>query len=152
MVISKTPGEIERMRAAGAVVARCLRDISEQIVPGVTTTLDIDLMADELVRKHGGVSSFKNYRGYPNTVCVAVNEEVVHGIPSPDRILEEGDIISIDIPKRTLSLEVTDEEIARRRMAWQRPAREYSGVLRRYVAFVTGADTGAVLGDGTPVC
>jgi len=96
MVIRKTPGEIERMRAAGAVVARCLRDISEQIVPGVTTTLDIDLMADELVRKHGGVSSFKNYRGYPNTVCVAVNEEVVHGIPGR-RVLVPGDVLGIDL-------------------------------------------------------
>ena len=66
-------------------------------------------------------------------------------------LVQDGDIISIDIPKRTLSLEVTEEEIARRRTAWQRPAREYSGVLRRYVAFVTGADTGAVLGDGASV-
>ncbi len=59
-----------------------------------------------------------------------------------------GDIVSIDIPKRTLTLEVAEEEIARRRTAWQRPARDYSGVLRRYVAFVSGAETGAVLSGG----
>ena len=66
-------------------------------------------------------------------------------------LVQDGDIVSIDIPKRTLTLEVAEEEIARRRTAWQRPAREYSGVLRRYVASVTGADTGAVLGGGTSV-
>ena len=66
----------------------------------------------------------------------------------PIGLVEDGDIISIDIPKRTLSLEVTEDELARRRTAWQRPARAYSGVLRRYVAFVSGADTGAVLGGG----
>ncbi len=60
-------------------------------------------------------------------------------------LVEDGDIISIDIPNRTLTLEVPEEELTRRRTAWQRPAREYSGVLRRYVAFVSGADTGAVL-------
>jgi len=66
----------------------------------------------------------------------------------PIALVEDGDIISIDIPRRSLVLEVPDEELTRRRQAWQRPAREYSGVLRRYVAFVSGADTGAVLGSG----
>ena len=64
----------------------------------------------------------------------------------PLALVQDGDIVSIDIPKRMLTLEVSEEELARRRSAWQRPAREYSGVLRRYVAFVSGADTGAVLG------
>jgi dihydroxy-acid dehydratase len=66
----------------------------------------------------------------------------------PIALVKDGDLINIDIPGRTLTLEVTGEEIARRRTAWQRPAREYSGVLRRYVAFVSGAETGAVLGGG----
>jgi dihydroxy-acid dehydratase len=66
----------------------------------------------------------------------------------PIALVKNGDVISIDIPKRTLTLEVTEEEMARRKTAWQRPARDYSGVLRRYVAFVTGAETGAVLGGG----
>jgi dihydroxy-acid dehydratase len=64
----------------------------------------------------------------------------------PLALVQDGDIVSIDIPKRSLTLEVSEEELTRRRSAWQRPAREYSGVLRRYVAFVSGADTGAVLG------
>jgi dihydroxy-acid dehydratase len=66
----------------------------------------------------------------------------------PIGLIRDGDIISIDIPKRALNLEVDEEELARRRTAWQRPARELSGVLRRYVAFVCGAETGAVLGSG----
>jgi dihydroxy-acid dehydratase len=66
----------------------------------------------------------------------------------PIALVEDGDLISIDIPKRTLTLNITDEEMNRRKTAWQRPARQYSGVLRRYVAFVSGAETGAVLGDG----
>ncbi|MHB9036056.1 MAG: type I methionyl aminopeptidase [Armatimonadota bacterium] len=96
MIVKKTPAEIEKMRTAGAVVARCLKEIAESIVPGRTTTLDIDRMAEELIRKYGAISSFKNYRGYPNTVCVAVNEEVVHGIPG-DRALMPGDILGIDL-------------------------------------------------------
>ena len=66
-------------------------------------------------------------------------------------LVRDGDIISIDIPKRALALEVSEEEMTRRRSAWQRPAREYSGVLRRYVAFVSGAEVGAVLGGGNGV-
>ena len=96
MITKKTPQEIEKMRAAGAVVARCLNEIAEQIEPGKTTTLDIDRIAEELIRKYKGISSFKNYRGYPNTVCVAVNEEVVHGIPG-HRLLMPGDILGIDL-------------------------------------------------------
>jgi dihydroxy-acid dehydratase len=66
----------------------------------------------------------------------------------PIALVKDGDLISIDIPGRKISLEVTGDEMARRRTAWQRPAREYSGVLRRYVAFVSGAEVGAVLGEG----
>ena len=96
MIIRKTPAEIEKMRAAGAAVARCIKEIIERVEPGKTTTLDIDIMAEELIRERGAISSFKNYRGYPNTVCVAVNEEVVHGIPR-DRVLLPGDILGIDL-------------------------------------------------------
>jgi methionyl aminopeptidase len=96
MIVRKTAAEIEKMRAAGGVVARCLRELSEAIQPGKTTTLDVDVMAEELIRKYGAISSFKNYRGYPNTVCVAVNEEVVHGIPR-NRVLMTGDILGLDL-------------------------------------------------------
>ena len=96
MIVKKTPAQIEKMRAAGAVVARCIKEIVDNIEPGKTTTADVDVMAQELLRKYGAKSSFKNYRGYPNTVCVAVNEEVVHGIPGP-RILVPGDIVGVDL-------------------------------------------------------
>lgn len=96
MIVKKTPAEIEKMRAAGAVVARCIKEIVESIEPGKTTTLDVDVIAEQLLRKYRAKSSFKNYRGYPNTVCVAVNEEVVHGIPGP-RILVAGDIVGVDL-------------------------------------------------------
>lgn len=96
MIIKKTPAEIEKMRAAGAAVARCLKGLAGRIVAGRTTTLDIDKMAEEMIRAEGGIGSFKNYRGYPNTVCVAVNEEVVHGIPGL-RVLMPGDLVGIDL-------------------------------------------------------
>jgi dihydroxy-acid dehydratase len=78
-----------------------------------------------------------------------VAPEAIEG--GPIALVENGDLVSIDIPKRTISLRVTNGELERRRTAWRCPAREYSGVLRRYVACVSGADTGAVLGGGTPV-
>lgn len=96
MIVRKTPAEIEKMRAAGALLARCIKELSELIEPGKTTTRDIDRMAEELIAKYGAIGSFKNYRGYPNTVCVAVNEEVVHGIPN-SRVLVPGDIVGIDL-------------------------------------------------------
>lgn len=96
MIIRKTAAEIEKMRAAGALVARCLKQLAESIEPGKTTTLDVDVLAEQLINGFGAVSSFKNYRGYPNTVCVAVNEEVVHGIPRR-RVLQAGDILGIDL-------------------------------------------------------
>jgi len=96
MIVRKTPLEIEKMRVAGGVVAQCLREIVERIEPGKTTTADVDAWSSESLARHGAESSFKNYRGYPNTVCVAVNEEVVHGIPGA-RLLRRGDIVGIDL-------------------------------------------------------
>lgn len=95
MITLKSKEEIEKMRVAGQVVASALTEIAASIVPGITT-LEIDQMAEMLLVKYGAISSFKNYRGYPNVVCVAVNEEVVHGIPGP-KCLEEGDIIGVDL-------------------------------------------------------
>ncbi len=96
MIIKKTPDQIEKMRVVGGKVAESLREIAARIEPGKTTTLDLDRIADEIVREKGGIPSFLNYRGYPNSVCVAVNEEVVHGIPN-NRVLKTGDIVGIDL-------------------------------------------------------
>lgn len=84
------------MRAAGKVVADALAMITESIVPGRTTTGELDRLAEEFLKSRGAIPSFKGYRGYPNVLCVAVNEEVVHGIPG-NRVLDQGDIIGVDL-------------------------------------------------------
>lgn len=95
MITLKTREEIEKMRAAGRVVAAALTELAGSVVPG-ETTLDLDRLAEAVIRGHGAIPSFKGYKGYPNATCIAVNEEVVHGIPGP-RALEEGDIVGIDL-------------------------------------------------------
>ena len=84
------------MRAAGRVVAQTLESLERAIVPDKTTTIELDLLAEKLLAEQGARSSFKGYRGYPNTVCIAVNEEVVHGIPGR-RVVRSGDIVGIDV-------------------------------------------------------
>jgi methionyl aminopeptidase len=95
VIICKSPSEIERMRAASALVADVLADLVTMVAPGLTTA-DLDARAEKLVRDGGAEPAFKGYRGYPATLCASVNEQVVHGIPS-GRTLSEGDIISLDM-------------------------------------------------------
>lgn len=96
MIRIKRPDEIEKMRVAGGVVARTLSGLSGAIVPGKTTTADLDALAVELLTGEGAIGSFKGYRGYPSTICASVNDVVVHGIPGPIT-LKEGDILGIDL-------------------------------------------------------
>ncbi len=91
----KTPEQITAMREAGLVVARTLGVLAAAARPGVTTA-DLDALAEAEIRAAGAIPSFQGYHGYPATICASVNEEIVHGIPSPRRSLREGDIISID--------------------------------------------------------
>lgn len=91
----KTPHEIELMREAGRILALVHENLAKEIKPGMST-LDIDRLGEEMIRSYGCIPSFKNYCGYPASICVSVNEEVVHGIPNANRILEEGDIVSLD--------------------------------------------------------
>ncbi|MES4792670.1 MAG: hypothetical protein C4321_06470, partial [Chloroflexota bacterium] len=86
------------MREAGRIVAETLLLLQEAVRPGITTA-ELDALAERHIRRRGATPSFKGYRGFPATICVAVNDEVVHGIPGP-RVLHEGDIISIDIGAR----------------------------------------------------
>jgi methionyl aminopeptidase len=95
VIVCKSPGEIERMRAANQLVADVLADLAAMVAPGVTTAA-LDAEAERLVRAAGAEPAFKGYRGYPCTLCASVNEQVVHGIPSA-RALAEGDIISLDM-------------------------------------------------------
>jgi methionyl aminopeptidase len=96
VIVCKSPREIEQMRRANALVADVLAELADMVAPGVTTA-DLDATAERLVRAAGAEPAFKGYRGYPATLCASVNDEVVHGIPSPSRPLSEGDIISLDM-------------------------------------------------------
>lgn len=94
-VTVKTADEIKRMREAGKRLARVHEKLKESIRPGVSTK-EIDRVCEELIRSCGATPNFLHYEGYPASVCVSVNDEVVHGIPSENRILREGDIVSLD--------------------------------------------------------
>ena len=96
MIVCKSPAEIERMRAANALVADVLEQIGAMVRPGVSTA-DLDRAAEAAVRAAGAEPAFKGYRGFPATLCTSVNSEVVHGIPSKKTVLREGDIVSIDM-------------------------------------------------------
>lgn len=94
-VTIKSAREIERMRVAGKILAGVHEELGKALKPGMST-LDIDRLGEELIRSHGCVPSFKNYNGYPASICVSVNDEIVHGIPNSHRIIKEGDIVSLD--------------------------------------------------------
>ena len=94
-----TPEEIEQIRQSAQIVGRCLRMISAEIGPGVST-MHLDRLAERFIRDSGGEPAFKGYRGFPASICASINEEVVHGIPSEKRVLRDGDVISVDIGVR----------------------------------------------------
>lgn len=96
MIVCKSPGELERMHAANQVVATVRDEVAARIRPGVSTG-ELDEFAEARVRELGGTPAFKGYRGYPATLCVSLNEEIVHGIPSRKRKVAPGDIVSIDL-------------------------------------------------------
>lgn len=95
MIVLKSKAEVEKMRRANQVVVEVMKTLGAMIRPGVTTQ-DLDRVAEDLIRKQGGVPAFKGYRGFPATLCTSINDEVVHGIPSGKRILNEGDVVSVD--------------------------------------------------------
>lgn len=95
-VTIKSSREIELMRQAGKILAKVHEALGNELRPGLST-LEIDRLGEDMIRSFGCEPSFKNYCGYPASVCVSVNEEVVHGIPVADRILQEGDIVGLDI-------------------------------------------------------
>ncbi|MEY8299119.1 MAG: type I methionyl aminopeptidase [Emergencia timonensis] len=96
MIIIKSKQEIDMMRTAGKVNSLILRELKNIIKPGIST-MDIDQFVEKTVKEHGMIASEKGYCDYPASACVSVNEEVVHGIPSKKRILQEGDIVSVDL-------------------------------------------------------
>lgn len=94
-IVIKSQKEIELMREAGRILALTHEELRKAIKPGIST-YEIDRIGEEVIRSYGCIPSFLNYNGYPASICVSVNEEVVHGIPSKERILKEGDIVSLD--------------------------------------------------------
>lgn len=95
MVSIKSEREIKLMREAGKILAKVHEELGKAIEPGMST-MDIDRLGERLIRSYGCIPSFKNYTGYPASICVSVNDEVVHGIPNKHHILREGDIVSLD--------------------------------------------------------
>ena len=96
MIIRKSLREIELMRIAGRIVALAHQEVKKHIAPGVST-LELDQIAERVIRENGATPSFKGYGGFPGSICASINEVVVHGIPKASTILKSGDIISIDI-------------------------------------------------------
>ena len=96
MIIIKSPREIDLMKKAGEVVGKVFVALEGNIKPGMSTQ-DVADMAEKVIRDNGAYPTFLNYSGFPGAVCVSVNEEVVHGIPSKKRILRDGDIVSVDV-------------------------------------------------------
>lgn len=95
MIRIKSAEEIEAMKPAGALSKMVLRQVGQMVRPGVST-FELDQLAEQLIRMHGGIPAFKGYCGFPGTICSSVNDQVVHGIPSPDVILRDGDVLSVD--------------------------------------------------------
>ncbi len=96
MIDLKTPEDIEKMKAAGKIASEVLDLVIGRVKPGVST-LDLDRFAEQEIRSRGGIPAFKGYNGFPGTLCVSLDDEVVHGIPSKKRLLQNGQILSLDI-------------------------------------------------------
>ena len=94
MIYLKTQEEIELIRESSLLVSKTIAEVAKEIRPGITT-LALDKLAEDFIRDHGGVPAFLNYNGFPNSLCVSVNSQVVHGIPNKTE-LKDGDICSVD--------------------------------------------------------
>ena len=164
MIHIKTAREIDLIARGGAIIGGLLREIEGRIQPGVTTA-ELDGFCDEYIRSHeGAVPAFKGLYGFPGSVCISMNEEVVHGIPSRRRVLAEGDIVSVDVgvrlegwcsdsawtfpvgdvdePTREL-LRVTEEALERA-IAAARPGRHVGDIGAAVVGRVKGTGLGII--------
>jgi methionyl aminopeptidase len=121
VIIIKSLREIEHLKRSNAIVAEVFQEMKKAVVPGITTK-ELDQIAEEVILSKGAISAFKGYRGFPATLCISINEEVVHGIPGQRR-LKEGDIVSLDVGANlngyfgdaAITLPVGDvDEVARR--------------------------------------
>ena len=143
--ILKTPFQIEKIRKSAELNTAILDEVARQIHVGMSTQ-EIDDIVYRFTKEHGGIPAPLNYQGFPKSVCTSINNEICHGIPDENIILEEGDIININILEHSMNVEVSDEELAKRKAKWQpRKPRITTGYLVRYASMVTSADRGAIL-------
>jgi methionyl aminopeptidase len=96
MIVRRSDAELEKMHQANMLVVQVLDELKKTLEPGMTTA-DLDRLAERSIRQAGAEPAFKGYRGFPATLCVSINDEVVHGIPSPKRVIKEGDLVSLDL-------------------------------------------------------
>jgi len=96
VIVCRSAAELERMREAGRLVGEVLTELAARVAPGVTTA-ELDELAEQRILRAGAIPAFKGYHGYPATICASINDEVIHGIPSGRRVLNEGDVVSIDV-------------------------------------------------------
>jgi methionyl aminopeptidase len=95
MINLKSPREIERMKGASRIVAEILLELRQVVRDGITT-MEIDRLAEDMTLKRKAIPAFKGYRGFPASICISINEEVVHGIPSTKRVIKNGDVVGLD--------------------------------------------------------
>lgn len=95
MIIRKSTDELAKMRRAGRITAGTIETVLSAVAPGKTTA-NLDSVAEDYILAQGAIPSFKGYKGFPATICVSINDEIVHGIPAPKRVLKEGDLVSLD--------------------------------------------------------
>jgi methionyl aminopeptidase len=95
MINLKSPREIERMKGASRIVAEILLELRQVVRDGITT-MEIDRLAEDMTRKRNAIPAFKGYRGFPASICISINDEVVHGIPSTKRTVKNGDVVGLD--------------------------------------------------------
>jgi methionyl aminopeptidase len=96
VIVCRSAAELERMREVGRLVGEVLEELAATVAPGISTA-DLDALAEKRIAQAGATPAFKGYHGYPATICASINDEVIHGIPSGQRLLQEGDIVSIDV-------------------------------------------------------
>lgn len=94
-IAAKTPAELDAMQAAGEIVGKALQAVKAAAVPGIST-LELDAVAEDVIRSAGAIPTFKGYGGFPGSICSSVNDVIVHGIPNAETVLKEGDLVSID--------------------------------------------------------
>jgi len=136
MIHLRTPEEIDAIARGGAIIAGLLEHVQAEVRPGVSTE-DLDRFCDDYIRGHdGAVPAFKGLYGFPGSVCVSINEEVVHGIPSSARVLTDGDIVSIDVGVR-LDGWCSDS-------AWTFPVGEIDADVRRLLDVTEGSLSAAI--------